>query len=381
MKEKFCFNTLLSEAVCENKKIIICPDSFKGTMNATTVADIIAKEIKIKNPYVDILEMPIADGGEGTLDCFKQILDCEIKSSNVKDAFFKPIDAEYVVLPNGVAVVEVAKIVGLYLIEKKNPSLTSTYGIGEIIRKEAKLGHKILLALGGSSTTDGGAGVAAASGAKFFNFQGEEFIPTGGTLCEIKRIDTANIITTDITCLCDVKNHLYGKNGAAYVFAPQKGADENMVDALDRGLQHYSNKIKEFIGIDISKLEGGGAAGGISAGLVAFFGAEIKSGIETVLDIIKFDSLLENAALVVTGEGKLDDTSFSGKAIGGIIKHAKAHNVPVVAVCGQIANNISLEEHGLVAAFSTNTAHKSYEEVKVSCEQDLQKITQEILRI
>ncbi|HKL94748.1 MAG TPA: glycerate kinase [Clostridia bacterium] len=352
-------------------KVVICPDSFKGTMSAITVANIIDEEIAQKYPKTDVVKFPIADGGEGTLDCFKQAIECSSKTLEVKDAYLNPIIAEYIILRSSVAVIEMAKVAGLYLIENKNPSLTSTYGIGEIIRETSQQGHKIIIALGGSSTTDGGAGIAAACGAKFFDENENEFVPMGGTLKNISRIDTTELIKADITCMCDVENPLYGKTGAAFIYAPQKGADSAMVEELDKGLRHYSKKIEEFLHRDISTLSGGGAAGGIGAGLVAFFDATLKSGIDTMLDAVGFDKAVSDADLVITGEGRLDKTSFSGKVIGGIIKRAKIYNVPVIAVCGQIDEKLSLNGSGLLSAYSSKAGRKFFEEIKAHSENDL----------
>lgn len=360
-------------------KIIVCPDKFKGTMSAITVAGIIEKEIKKKYPGIEVVKIPVADGGDGTLDCFLQAAKCEVKTLEVKDAYLKPVNAEYIVLPNGVAVIETAKVAGLCMIKEKNPSLTSTYGIGEIIKKESLEGRKIILALGGSSTSDGGAGIAAACGVKFINFNGEEFIPTGGTLSDIDKIDAAALIKADVTCMCDVENPLYGKNGAAYVYAPQKGADDATVEMLDRGLRHYADKIREYLDKDISAVKGGGAAGGIGGGTVAFFDAKLKSGIDTMLDAVGFDKLISGANMVITGEGRLDKTSFSGKAISGIIRRSEAARVPVIAICGQVDSELSLKETGLAAAFATNTTMLLFEDIKAGCETDLKNKISEVL--
>lgn len=352
-------------------KVVICPDSFKGTMSAITVAEIISQEIARKFPNTSTVKFPIADGGEGTIDSFKQAIDCQSKTLTVNDAYLKPIDAEYLILPSFEVVIEMAKVAGLCLVENKNPSLTSTYGIGQIIKEVAKHGHKIIIALGGSSTNDGGAGIAAACGAKFFDKAGKQFVPTGATLKHISRIDTEELIKADITCMCDVENTLYGKNGAAFVYAPQKGADDKMVEELDFGLQHYAKMIEEFLKKDVSALQGGGAAGGIGAGLVAFFDAVLKSGIDTMLDSVGFDKELESAKLVITGEGRLDKTSFSGKVIGGILKRAKRYDVPVIAVCGQIDKSLKLSDSGLLRAFEADVGRENFDEIKKNSQNDL----------
>ena len=208
--------------------------------------------------------------------------------------------------------------------------------------------------LGGSSTNDGGAGIAAALGVKFFDKSGETFIPTGGTLKNIEKIDVKNARNFNLTCMCDVDNPLCGETGASYVFAPQKGADYMMVKDLDDGLKHYASVIKRDVGVDVENLKGGGAAGGIAAGMVAFFNAKLTSGIDVMLDGTGFDSLLKDAAFVVTGEGKLDNQTLDGKAISGLTRHAKKFGVPVIAICGQIAMGFDLEKSGLALATATS---------------------------
>jgi len=374
---KFDFRAFLKNS--GKNKIIVCPDSFKGTISAVGVSNIIKDALLSVFPNLEIASVPIADGGEGTLDCFMQAAAHTVRGAFVKDAYFNKIYAEYLILENNTAVIEAAKVIGLYMIDKRDPSKTSTYGIGELLLEQAKQGAKILMALGGSSTNDGGAGIAAACGAKFIDKNGREFVPVGGTLANIQKIDVSNLISADITCMCDVENPLYGQSGAAYVFAPQKGADRTMVEELDKGLRNYSEKIKEYLGVDVSELKGGGAAGGIAGGLAAFFGAKLKSGIDTILDEVGFEKLLDGAALIITGEGKLDPTSFSGKVIGGIIRRAKEKGVPVLAVCGVLDAAVDIESSGLIAAYATNPDNRPFDEVKLTAEEDLKKTILKIL--
>jgi len=359
-------------------KIVVCPDSFKGTISAVGVSKIIENALKRVYPELEVASVPIADGGEGTLDCFMQAAPHTVRGALVNDAYFNKIYAEYLALENNTAVIEAAKVIGLYMVDVRDPSKTSAYGIGELFFEHAKAGGKILAGLGGSSTNDGGAGIAAACGAKFFDKTGRGFVPVGGTLIDIDKIDISGLISADITCMCDVENPLYGEQGAAYIFAPQKGADDAMVKELDRGLRHYSEKIKECLGIDVSELKGGGAAGGIAGGLAAFFNAKLKSGIDTILDEVGFDKMLDGAALVITGEGRLDSTSFSGKVIGGIVRRAKSKGVPVLAVCGLLDMSVDIKRGGLLAAYSTNPNNKSFDEVKLTAEEDLQRTVLEI---
>lgn len=337
----------------ENKKILICPDSFKGTLTAREVADTIERAIKDVAPNADTYVLPVADGGEGTLECFRQAYTGRLIGVRTRDANFKPCTAEYLLSPV-CAIVESAKAVGLASTEFKNPAKTTSYGVGVMISDALKRTKDVVLALGGSSTNDGGAGIAAALGVKFFDKSGESFVPTGGTLKNVDKIDASNAEKFNLTCMCDVENPLCGEKGASYVFAPQKGADYIMVKELDDGMKHFAEIVKRDVGVDIENVKGGGAAGGIAAGMVAFFNAKLASGIDVMLGGTGFDSLLKNASLVVTGEGKLDSQSLGGKAISGIVKHAKVYDVPVVAICGQIEMGFDLEKSGLALATATS---------------------------
>lgn len=337
----------------ENKQILICPDSFKGTLTAEEIADTIEKAIKDVSPAANTRVLPIADGGEGTLECFRRALTGRLISVRTRNSNFRPCTAEYLLSPV-CAIVESAKAIGLASTEFKNPAKTTSYGVGVIIDDALMRTKDIVLALGGSSTNDGGAGIAAALGVKFFDKSGETFIPTGGTLKNIEKIDVKNAQKFNLTCMCDVDNPLCGETGASYVFAPQKGADYMMVKDLDDGLKHYASVIKRDVGVDVENLKGGGAAGGIAAGMVAFFNAKLTSGIDVMLDGTGFDSLLKDAAFVVTGEGKLDNQTLDGKAISGLTRHAKKFGVPVIAICGQIAMGFDLEKSGLALATATS---------------------------
>ena len=336
-----------------SKQIVICPDSFKGTLPADVAAEIIERAVNDAVPSTKTFAMPIADGGEGTLDCFRRALSGRIIGVQTRNANFRPCNATYLLTPQ-CAVIESAKAIGLASTEFRNPARTTSYGVGLMMADALKRTKSITLALGGSSTNDAGAGIAAALGAVFYDDKGNPFVPTGGTLINVNSIDISAIPPADVTCMCDVDNPLYGERGAAYVFSPQKGADYAMVKKLDDGLKHFADVIKRDVGSDVSEIPGGGAAGGIAAGLVAFCGAKLKSGIDIMLDLTKFDDLLGTASMVVTGEGRLDSQSTGGKAISGIVRRAAAHNVPVIAICGQIEPGFDLEKSGLSLAIATS---------------------------
>lgn len=342
------------------KKIIVIPDSFKGTMSSAENCEICQREIKAIWPECEVITVPVADGGEGSVDCFLTALGGEKMTVKVTGPLGKPLMAYYGILPDKkTAVIEMAASAGLPLVgEHANPLITTTYGVGELMLDAVTHGcRKIIMGLGGSSTNDAGCGMAAALGYRFINYNGVEFIPVGGTLCEVAQIrnnaDTMKDI--EIITMCDIDNPLFGRSGAAYVFAPQKGADSLAVDTLDQGLIHISQIIKRDLGIDVSALPGGGAAGGMGAGMAAFLGSPLKMGIDAVLDTVKFDDLLNNTDLVLTGEGKLDSQSLRGKAVIGIARRAKAAGVPVIAIVG--GYDASLDDaysEGVSAVFAIN---------------------------
>ena len=236
---------------------------------------------------------------------------------------------------------------------------------------------KIILGLGGSCTNDGGAGMAAALGVQFYDKQGKRFTPTGGSLNQIGRIETGAceklLEGVQIEAMCDIENPLYGPNGAAYVFAPQKGADPDMVKQLDENLCVYAQRILEATGIDVSSIKGGGAAGGMGAGAFAFLGAELKQGIGVILDLLDFEAILKDCNVIFTGEGQLDRQSLGGKVIVGIARRAKKAKVPVVAVVGAVKGDISpIYDLGVSHVFQTDPGiYKTEEELKRNCRKDL----------
>ena len=315
-------------------KIVICPDSFKGTVPSHRAAEIIKTAALSVVPDAEIVTVPLADGGEGTCDA----LGAEKIPVRVAGPDGAAVESFYGVLGNA-AVIELAAAAGLGITKIKDPAKTTTRGVGELILAAAGAGYdKIVIALGGSATNDCGCGMALACGVRFFDVDGNEFTPVGGTLSRVGSIDVSRldprVARADITVMCDVDNPLFGERGAAFVFAPQKGADTDTVADLDLGLRHIASVIKDVLGTDVSKLPGGGAAGGCGAGAVAFFGAELRRGIDVILDAVNFDSVLDGADLVVTGEGRFDSQSADGKAVSGVASRAFSHGVPVAVVCG-----------------------------------------------
>lgn len=379
-------------------RIIICPDSFKGTLSSSLVCDILATQAAEVFPYSEILRMPLADGGEGSLDVVASVLPCRVFTSTVKSAQGNPISARYGILKDNAngkgnlssAVIEIAECCGLYCDSERNPLTASTYGVGQLIKNVYdNNAQSVLLCLGGSATTDGGCGMAAALGVKFFNSAKQEFIPCGGTLSQIASIDCSNIdkriLEMDITALCDVTNVLFGKNGAAHVFAAQKGATPAQITLLDDGLAHFAKVVFDCCGKDISNVSGAGAAGGLGAGAIAFLDAKLQSGIDTVLKLYRFDAQAKNADLIVFGEGKIDLQSFMGKALSGIVK--RSGKTPVIAVCGDKSSIDSIPVFACTDYFERPTcfalpqeclkfaARKAFEYVKSTDERALLRST------
>ncbi len=370
------------------KKIVLIPDSFKGTMSSVEVCDILKQSIA-KFSDAKVISVPVADGGEGSVDAFLAALPGEKRYLTVKNPFFEDFESFYGVIHDGkTAVIEMAAAAGLPLVEdRKNPLKTTTFGVGELMLHAVQNGcENIIIGLGGSSTNDGGTGCAAALGVKFKNNVGEQFIPVGGTLNEIESIDLSDVSPlikkANITIMCDIDNPLHGENGAAYIFAPQKGADEITVEYLDDNLIHFANIIQKDLGTDVSTLPGGGAAGGMGAGICAMLGGKLYMGIETVLDTVGFDQLIDGASLVISGEGRIDGQSARGKVVAGVAKRTACKNVPTIAIVGDVGNGFEqLYDMGLTAIFSINRIAAPFSELKPRAKQDLSAVSDDIFRL
>lgn len=371
------------------KKIVLIPDSFKGTLSSTQICEIISGEIKRQFSDCEIISIPVADGGEGSVDCFLSALGGEKITAIASGPHFEKMDSYFGYLPeSSTAVIEMASCAGLPLVEnRKDPLGTTTYGVGELLLEAANHGAtKIILGLGGSCTTDGGCGAAAACGVKFYDKTGNSFIPTGGTLSQIEHIDTSGldpaIKTVDIVAMCDIENPMYGPEGAAYVFAPQKGATENEVKLLDEGLIHLASVIKQDLRADVVTIPGTGAAGAMGAGMVAFFGAHLQMGIETVLDTVHFSDTIKGADLVFTGEGRLDAQSLRGKVVIGVAKRSQKEGVPVIALVGGVDGDMKATyDMGVTAIFSINRLPEDFSISKNKSAENLAATVQDVLRV
>lgn len=371
------------------RRFIIAPDSFKGTLSSKQICEIIKDSICLHYPQAKINTVPVADGGEGSVDCFLSAVGGELIKCESVNPLFEKMEGFYGLINHGkTAIIEMAACAGLPLIEdRKKPLEATTYGVGLLVKDALSKGAKeIILGLGGSATNDFGCGFACALGVQFFDKNGNDFVPTGGTLCDIERIDLAEVSSliqkTKITIMCDVKNPVYGEYGAAKVYAPQKGATAEQVELLDKGLRHVCEVVKRDLGKDVSDVVGGGAAGAMAGGVVAFFSASIGMGIEVVLDAVGFDELLENADVVFTGEGKIDSQSLQGKVIQGVAKRAKQKNVPVIAVVGGVQGDISaIYEQGVNSVFTINQLPEDFSVSRNKSEENLRKTVDNILRI
>jgi glycerate kinase len=341
-------------------RFVIAPDSYKGSLTAVQVADIIAEGLLEVFPQAEVLKVPVADGGEGTVDAFLCALGGEKQFIKVTGPLGEKVKAFFGILPDGTAVIEMAAASGLPLVpgNKRNPLITTTYGTGELIKAALEKGcHTIIVGIGGSATNDGGVGMAQALGIRFLDGKGRELPFGGGSLARLAQIDMSGldprITNTTIIVACDVDNPLCGPRGASAVFGPQKGASPDTVKVLDQNLTHYAKVIKEQLGIDILNLPGAGAAGGLGAGLVSLLGATLKPGIEIVISSTKLEEKIKGASLVITGEGKTDYQTAHGKAPVGIAKLAKKLGVPVIAISGGLGERYEeVYEAGLDAVFS-----------------------------
>lgn len=371
------------------RKVVLIPDSFKGTLSSMQICDIIESKIKKYFPECQVVSIPVADGGEGSVDSFLKALGGEKIDLTVKNPYFEEIESFYGIIDNGnTAVIEMAACAGLPMVEdRKNPSKTTTYGVGQLILDAARRGvKKIIVGLGGSSTNDCGCGAAAAVGVKFFNVKGEEFVPTGGTMHEISGIDLsgkAEILKgIEIVTMCDIDNPMYGPTGAAHIFGPQKGADPEMVLFLDEGVKNVSEIIKKDLFMDVSEIPGAGAAGAMGAGMIAFFNSELQMGIDTILDTVHFSDVITDADMIFTGEGKIDSQSLRGKVVIGVAKRAKLQNVPVTVIAGGIDNGIDeVYDVGVTSVFSINRLPEAFETSRHKSVDNITFAVDNILRL
>ena len=369
------------------KKCVIVSDSFKGTLSSLEICAIARNSLPKFFPGCQVVAVPAADGGEGTVACFVEAAGAHPVTVSAAGPYGEPVQSVYARLGTK-AVIEMACAAGLPMAgARRNPERTTTFGVGQVIRHAVEHGcSEILLGLGGSCTNDCGCGCAAALGARFYNQAGGAFVPVGGTLDQICRIDLSEtrrlLAGVKVTLMCDVDNPLHGPAGAACVFGPQKGADEGMVRRLDNQLRSFDQTVQRELGLSLADVPGSGAAGGMAAGCMAFLSAELKSGIEAVLDIVDFDQCLEGADLVITGEGRIDSQSIRGKVISGVARRTKLRNIPLVAIVGSIAEDAG-EAYGLgvTAMFGIDREAAAFEEYAPKIWDYYQRTLEDILRL
>ena len=350
-------------------KVVLAIDSFKGTFSSRHIEGLLSD--RLSSIGVDVIALPVADGGEGLVDVLAPVLGGELVTLSVTGPDFDKVFARYL-LHGDIALVETAEGAGITLSQRHSAADTTTYGVGELVKDALSRGAKeVLLGLGGSATCDGGCGMAAALGWVFLNQEGNPFVPTGRTLCEIASVKRGQPLP--ITALSDVTNPLYGSKGAAYVFAPQKGATPQEVEMLDMGLRHLAELLaKEGIAMNIPMA---GAAGGLG-GMVHAVGGRLLRGIDRVLDLVGFDAAVRDADFLVTGEGRLDSQSLDGKVIDGVL--ARKGSARALALVGSCLLD-DPTRYGIERVFETNPGHLPFETIKGSLAEDLDKAIQRIV--
>lgn len=333
-------------------------DSFKGCATSSQIAEAVAEGVHRVMPDCEVVKVPVGDGGEGTAEALVAATGGSLVNCRVRGSLGGEVEAAYGILPANAAVIEMASAAGLTLLkpEERDPLRTSTYGVGQLISDAISHGcREILLCIGGSATNDGGIGILSALGYTFRDSVGNAVEPCGASLGDIRCIDASGAMKVLAECTftvaCDVNNPFFGPEGAARVFASQKGADAATVELLDDGLRHFAQVLFKTTGIDVAAMPGAGAAGGVGGGLAAMLGARLRPGIEMVLDTIGFDLILDGADLVITGEGSLDGQTAMGKTPCGVMRRARSMGIPVIAIGGSISDTSVLNEAGFTAIF------------------------------
>lgn len=339
------------------KKIVIASDSFKGSVTSKEVAQAAEHAIYKTFPECEVIKIPVGDGGEGTLEALLSNKNGRIVECTVEGPLGKLIKGNYCHLEDEKkAVIEMASVNGLHLIpaEKRNPKLTTTFGLGQLIKNAiCRDCRNILIGIGGSATCDAGTGMLQALGFRFLDKNGKELGRGGEILKYIRSIDSSHVLpelnNIKFSIACDVNNPFYGTKGAAQVFARQKGADDEMIKSLDKGLMNFAHLIREDFQIDLNTVPGSGAAGGLGGGLITFLNAKLISGIQMMLEAVSFDDLIKGAEMIITGEGKLDAQTRMGKAPSGILEAGIKQKIPVIAIGGHIEDVDELNKLGFLA--------------------------------
>jgi glycerate kinase len=372
-------------------KILIGVDSFKDSLSAIDVSRSIKKGILKANNRAEIKEIPLADGGEGTMEILVNNLNGKIIKTKVFGPLGEKINGSYGIVDENTAIIEMATVAGLELLKEKdrNPSKTTTYGVGQLMLDAFDKGcREFIIAIGGSSTNDGGIGLASALGVKFLDINNNEIELNGNGLKDLVMIDISDIDKrvkeSTFQIACDVDNVLCGENGAAYVYARQKGANDKMIEMLDKNLFNLSEVIKKDLGKDILNIKGAGAAGGLGAGLVAFLDGSLKSGFDIVSNILNLENEIKKCDLVITGEGSFDYQSLNGKVPVGVAKLAKKYNKKVVVIAGSVGKiTDEIREIGITSVFSIINKPSTLKELinRKTTEDGLESLAEEIIRL
>ena len=368
--------------------IVLAPDSFKESMTAKEVCEAMERGIRKANSQIRCIHVPMADGGEGTMQSLVDATGGRVYSKEVVGPLGNNVVAEYGILGNGeIGVIEMASASGIHLVdsEKRNPLITTTFGTGQLIKACLDKGvKKLLIGIGGSATNDGGAGFIQALGGRLLDENGDDLSYGGGALAKLHTIDLSNLDErlkyVSVEVACDLNNPLWGKEGTSYVFGPQKGATREMIEILDQNLSHYAEVIKEQLGKDV--ISKAGAAGGLGAGLMAFLEVKLKSGIEMVIEYANLEEKVRDADMVWTGEGSIDFQTQYGKTPLGVAMIAKKYNKPVIALAGRVGNDIDvLYDKGIDAIFGIMRGVTSIEEALVKGPENVEKTSENIIRL
>ena len=371
-------------------KVVIAPQGFKGGIFGLEAAQAIARGVAAAAPDAEMVLAPVADGGDGTLNALVDATGGQVFNRMVTGPLGQPLEAQWGVMGDGTtAVIEMALASGLALVpqRRRNPRITTTAGTGEILKEALDQGFsRVIVGLGGSATNDGGAGMATALGARFLAADGRPLPPGGAALSRLASIDTADLHPglsgTSIVAATDVTNPLCGPDGASAVFGPQKGASAEVVRELDAALANFARIVERDLGIDVAVRPGAGAAGGLGAGLMAFAGAQLQSGIDMVCEVLDFDSLLEGADLVITGEGRADHSTIFNKAPVGVARHAQAHGVPTVLLAGGLGPGYEeLSGHGISAVLSISDRPMTFDQSLARTGELLESAAEQMMRL
>jgi glycerate kinase len=370
-------------------KVVVAPNAFKGCLSASEAAAAMTEGIAKAAPDAEIVRVPVADGGDGLVDVALEALAGEVRTATVGGPLDRSVEARFCYVPAmDFAAVEMALASGLALLpeNQRDATRTTSRGTGELIAAALDLGvSRIAVGIGGSATNDGGVGMATALGFRFLDAEGATVEPVGGALGRIRRIDTSGVDPrvegVRFEAICDVDNPLLGPRGASHVYGPQKGATPAQIEALDAGLANLAAVIETDLGIDVRDLPGAGAAGGLGAALCAFLGAELRRGVDLVLDLVGLDQRLDGADLVLTGEGQIDSQTASGKAPAGVASRARARNIPCLAIAGSVGENLGdLHAIGIDAVFSLCPGPVSLDHAMTQGRHFLTRATEQAIR-